>query len=353
MACWTEWDPLEEVIVGDCFNYDDLGWTLPNSTASKFKLILEETKEDLDNLANYLSNLGVKVHRPIPKINDQDIKIAGFNIKLATAPMTPRDQYLVYGETIYQTYTSMPDRYIDSLSYYEIFRDLFKQGHNWISQPPPELLNFENNNWHSHGEEFYQNKYADKLLWHTASMVKYGDALMCNSRTGTALGLEWMQRNMPNTRIVTQNRFGHIDHGFFSLNDDVIICENKDWVPIELQSKKVYAISVLLGERPDHNEYLREQPTSRNTISDAWLDLWLEEWRGYFQEVCFDFNPLVIDSSNVLFSNHQPKVFKLLDSLGINSHVCNLRHGKFWDSGLHCLTLDIKRKGERRRIIDL
>ena len=117
MACWTEWDPLEEVIVGDCFKYEDLGWKLPSSTASKFKLILEETKEDLDNLSEYLSKMGVKVHRPIPKINQQNIKIAGFDIKLATAPIVPRDQYLVYGETVYQTYTSMPDRYTDNRNY--------------------------------------------------------------------------------------------------------------------------------------------------------------------------------------------------------------------------------------------
>ena len=55
MAVWTEWDPLEEVIVGDCFLYDQLNWKLPKSTVSNFQLILEETKEDLDNLASYLS----------------------------------------------------------------------------------------------------------------------------------------------------------------------------------------------------------------------------------------------------------------------------------------------------------
>jgi hypothetical protein len=48
MACWTEWDPLEEVIVGDCFLYKDLNWNLPAATAGNFAQILEETKEDLE-----------------------------------------------------------------------------------------------------------------------------------------------------------------------------------------------------------------------------------------------------------------------------------------------------------------
>ena len=351
MACWTEWDPLEEVIVGDCFKYEDLGWKLPNSTASKFKLILEETKEDLDNLSEYLSKMGVKVHRPIPKINQQNIKIAGFDIKQATAPIVPRDQYLVYGETVYQTYTSMPDRYLDSLSYYEIFLELFKQGHNWISQPLPELINFENNDWHLYGEDFYKTKYADKLLWHTACMFKYGDTLISNTSPGSALGLEWMRRNSAH-KIITQDRFGHMDHGFFSVNDSIIICDTKDWVPSVLADKNIYAVSILLGERRDFDKYIEQKTNNKEVISDKWMDYWLDEWKGYFQDVCFNFNPLVVDSNNIIFSTPQPKVFKLLDSLGINSHVCPLRHGPFWEAGIHCATLDIKRKGTCRKIIN-
>jgi hypothetical protein len=60
-----------------------------------------------------------------------------------------------------------------------------------------------------------------------------------------------------------------------------------------------------------------------------------------------------VDPNNIIFTNSQPKLFKLLDSLGINSHVCPIRHGAFWEAGIHCLTLDIKRKGENRRIVEL
>ena len=355
MACWTEWDPLEEVIVGDCFNYDDLNWKLPNTTASKFKLILEETKEDLNNLSDYLAKMGVKVHRPKPKLNNQDIKIAGFDIKLATAPIVPRDQYLVYGETVYQTYTSMPDRYLDSLSYYEIFLDLFKQGHNWISQPPPEIENVSSlgEDWWEFGKSLYSERYTDKVLWHTACMFKYGDSLLSNTSPGTALGLEWMRRNTIDTKIITQDKFGHIDHGFFSISDDIVICDTKEWVPDVLQNKKLYAISPLINDgRKYSHDFRKERGTISEKISDDWMDRWLTEWKGYFQDVCFDFNPLVVDPNNIVFNNNQPRLFKFLDSLGINSHVCNVRHSLFWDAGIHCLTLDVKRRGTCRQIID-
>ena len=293
--------------------------------------------------------MGVKVHRPTPKINDQDIKISDFNIHLATAPIIPRDQYLVYGKTIYQTYTSLPDRYIDSLSYYNIFLDLFKQGHNWISQPPPDLTNLDKE-WAESGESVYNKQYIDKLLWHTACMFKYGDTLLTNTSPGTKLGLEWLRRNTSG-KIVVQERFGHIDHGFFNVNDDIVICETKEWVPSALLDKKIYAVAPLLGERMDHNIYLKERDSAPGKFSDEWMDKWLTEWKGYFQEVSFDFNPLVVNPHNIIFTNPQPKLFKLLDTLGINSHVCPIRHGTFWESGIHCVTLDIKRQGERRTII--
>ena len=353
MSIWTEWDPLLEVIVGDCFTYDQLDWDLPKKTAALFQQILEESKEDLDNLSDYLSKMGVKVYRPKPKFNPQDIRISQFNITLPTAPMVPRDQYMVYGNTVYQTYTSLTDRYVDSLSYYEIFKELFDQGYNWISQPPPELANFprDSSDWTNNGEDYYSVKYADKLLWHTASMFKYGDAIISNYSPGTGLGLEWMKRNMPDTKIIVQNRFGHIDHGFFSLDDETIICDTKDWVPSQLSDKRIIAISPLLGQRRNTKEISGGYLTGSIKLTDAWLETWLNEWKGYMQDVCFDFNPLVVDPKNVIFSNHQPKLFKLLESLGVNCHVCNLRHSAFWESGIHCVTLDLKRQGQRRSIV--
>lgn len=360
MACWTEWDPLEEVIVGDCFLFEDLNWKLPNKTASNFSLLLEETKEDLNQLADCIKSLGVKVHRPKIKKNDQDIKISDFNVKYATAPIVPRDQYLVYGNTIYQTYTSMPDRYIDSLSYYEIFRDLYKEGYNWISQPPPELINFsedEDDSWLSNGEGFYKNKYKDYILWHTASMAKYGDALLSNWGPGTELGLEWMHKNTPQGKIIVNNKFGHIDHGFYNIDDDTIICSSAGWVPDVLKNKKLISVDKISRRgynqvRDKVKDYTNDFTTTAK-LSDKWLDRWMSEWKGYFQDVSYDGNTLVVDSQNIIYNSYEPKLFKLLKELGITCHYVPFRHGYFWEAGTHCLTLDVKRKGEKRTIIDL
>jgi len=346
MSIWTNWDPLKEVIVGNC---------LAGNTKSKLDVILEETKEDLDNLETYLTKLGVRVHRPIVTAYLADIDLGNFNVHNATAPIVPRDQYLVYGNTVYQTYTSMPDRYLDSVNYYHIFKELYDRGLNWISQPPPILKNLEDK-WWADGPTIYDEKLKDNLLWHTATMLKCGDKLITNTKgPGNANGIEWMKRNLPTDTIVDvgntqQAGWGHIDHGFFVVDDETVFCVNKRWVPEPLRNLNVIELESLF-EKFDDTKFITDYTQSGGKFTDAWIDKWLTEWKGYAQEVFFDSNVLVVDPKNILFSNTQPRIFKLMESMGINCHVVPQRHGLFWEAGIHCLTLDLVRDGERRTII--
>jgi hypothetical protein len=226
---YNSWDPLEEVIVGDCPSKSSENWNLEPRARELFDEILSETKEDLDNLANKLTSLGVKVFRPAITNFDQVINQGDFIIRNPTFPIVPRDQYLVYGDTVYQTYTSMPDRYLDSVNYYDIFLHLFNEGHNWISQPPPVLQNFnDNKKWFIEGQQIYHEQYKNSVLWHTATMFKCGDKLITNTKgPGNNLGLNWMKRNLPADTIIDvgnthQQGFGHIDHGWFMTNDDLV-----------------------------------------------------------------------------------------------------------------------------------
>jgi len=50
VSVWTNWDPLEEVIVGDCYAPGDLDWCIPREHLEAFNRILKETREDLKYL---------------------------------------------------------------------------------------------------------------------------------------------------------------------------------------------------------------------------------------------------------------------------------------------------------------
>ena len=48
--------------------------------------------------------------------------------------------------------------------------------------------------------------------------------------------------------------------------------------------------------------------------------------------------------------NYQKEIHDKLKSVGVNPIYVPFRHKRFWDSGLHCLTLDTYREGECREI---
>ena len=49
----------------------------------------------------------------------------------------------------------------------------------------------------------------------------------------------------------------------------------------------------------------------------------------------------------VMVSNENKLVFEYLKKHKIEPVVCPVRHRYFWDGGIHCLTLDLRRKGNR------
>jgi glycine amidinotransferase len=345
MSVWTDWDPLEEVIVGDCYIPGALNWFVESALQDEFNNILRETKQDLNNLAVLLQDMGIQVHRPRVYNHKRSVDIAAFSVQCPTAPLVPRDQYLVYGDTVFQTYTSMTDRYLDSYSYYDVFKRLFDQGHNWISQPPPNLRNLPpKKDWTNQGSLIYNHLYHNQLLWHTATMFKCGDRLITNTTgPGTQTGLEWMRRNLPPDTLLentntTMRNWGHIDHGFFMIDDHTVICVDREFVPECLRDKHIHEI----------HQYLPKESVDPATV----MDQLLTPSKGYKQVVAFDTNVLVVDSHNIVFDSNMPELFEFLATLNVKCYVAPLRHRKFWASGIHCSTLDIRRRGQKRKIID-
>ena len=355
MAIWTEWDKLTDVIVGDCHSPGSFDHLLPpGKTTDNFNLILEETKEDLLALTNKLKDYGCHIRRP-ETIDPVRTTLPSFDIRFPNSPMVPRDQYIVINETIYQTYTSLTDRYFDGHSFYKCFNDL---GYNWIAQPSPQLISLDpTTKWWNGGKDIYHNKLKDKVLWHTATMYKTGDKLITNTHgPGTQKGLEWCKKNITEVEIVANdstvmNGWGHIDHGFFFVNDETIICDHKAWIPSYLQDKKIIEIGQYLK---DHMTMLEDYKKDLNATggmhSEQWLDTYLDKWRGYDQEISFDTNVLVLDHDCILFSRDIPELFQYLKQHNIDCDYVPIRHGTYWEAGIHCLTLDVGRSGLRREI---
>ncbi len=100
--------------------------------------VLEETREDLDTLAQIMTGLGVTVHRPDPVAHDAEFatphwRTSGFY------SYCPRDLALVVGEVIIQAPSPMRARQFELAGLRALFQDRMLGGSPWIAAPSPQL----------------------------------------------------------------------------------------------------------------------------------------------------------------------------------------------------------------------
>tara|TARA_R100001510_G_scaffold40103_1_gene36495 strand:- start:1626 stop:2933 length:1308 start_codon:yes stop_codon:yes gene_type:complete len=117
---------------------------------------------------------------------------------------------------------------------------------------------------------------------------------------------------------------------------EVVTLENQSWEKVKTFTDK------------------KNMTRGRYWVPDAddsfydYVNEWMDDWVTYVEETVFDVNMLVIDEKNVVCNNVNSKVFDAFERHGITPHIVNFRHRYFWDGGLHCITSDIHRDGERK-----
>ena len=79
----------------------------------------------------------------------------------------------------------------------------------------------------------------------------------------------------------------------------------------------------------------------------AFVDKYMVECTGFTMETNFDVNCLVLDENHVVVSNLIPQVAEFFKKHKIEPIVVPFRHRHFHDGGLHCVTLDLYREGEK------
>jgi hypothetical protein len=122
-------------------------------------------------------------------------------------------------------------------------------------------------------------------------------------------------------------------------DDDTVFCIGKHFVPECLSNKTIYDITPYID------------PAKIN-LKEHMLSALLEDSKGYDQIVSFYGNVLVVDSKNIVMNEVNDELIDFFKSKQITCHISPFRHTGFWFGNLHCLTLDIKRRGEKRKIIN-
>jgi hypothetical protein len=295
--------------------------------------IAAETEEDYLSLINVLKSFQVNVARPKIDVNltiadfvnnegKIDFNSANSFTLIPRPPMQPRDSFLVIGNKILLTNKES-----------KIFKSLLPDS---LLIDPCENFNF------------------DAPL---ATVV--GDTVILDCRDHDWLH-QYFVKSFPTYKIKPVYIGGHNDAVYSLVKPGVIISTHHHdnyndtfpgWTVKQIKNQSWGAIPGWRKIKHNNRHRWWVPENINNTDFSNFINTWLTEWVGYVQETVFDVNMLQINPSTVLVNNYNKEMFIFLKTHGIDAIVCPFRHRFFWDGGLHCITNDLHRIGEKESYV--
>jgi len=299
---YNEWDRLRSVVVGSAtmanWPTSDPVFALesertlwretPVPSGAVPQWIVDEANEDLQGLADILTQAGVEVHRP----TDMD-----FVAQEGMYNYCPRDRLLIAGTTIVDPAMMYPCRDQEAHAY----EFLLSHDHRCLTMP----------------------RDAGMIL-DAANVCRLNDTwLFLESSSGNRPAAVWLQSQFPNVNIEICNFYAgvHIDstitplrEGLVALNASRVTPENcpralADW-------DKIWVDDVVAQ---DFYQY---------PYASRWIAM----------------NMLSIDPETVIVDRAQTQLITTLEQRGITVIPHCLRHSRTLGGGFHCVTLDLWRQ---------
>lgn len=328
----NEWDPIEEIIVGNPLYAGipegDLGLALTRKSGKKpFKFpdyLIEETEEDIQNIIDELKKLNIKVRRPSPIKFEGKFKTLDWESEQFFS-YCPRDVLLAIGDMVIESPGVFRSRYFETNTYKDILIDYMKSGSRWISAPKPRLL-----------DEIYNDSDPHQLIlrdlepvFDAANVLRAGkDIFYLISDSGNYMGCQWLQSILGKEYTVTPcpNLYNsvHIDTTLVLLRPGLALI-NPSWVNPEYLPEKIKQWDIIAAP-----EMVEVNYSDIETMSSVWLGM----------------NMLMLSPTLAMVDQNQIHLIKLLEKNGIDVVPILLRHGRVLGGGPHCITLDVRRKGQ-------
>jgi glycine amidinotransferase len=347
VCSYTEWDPLEEVIVGRLdgatipSNHITVTYNLPRSIMALYRLaagwrypawMKRLAEKELDGFIRLLEGEGIVVRRPDPTDFSKKYKSPHWSSRGFTVAC-PRDGYLVVGDEIIEAPMCWRSRYHEGEAYRALFKEYFRAGARWSSAPRPQLtdeLYDENFRLPGPGEPMRYTITEFEPVFDAADFVRCGrDLFVTKSNVTNAMGIEWLRRHLGEGFRIHEipslcRQPMHIDSTFMPLAPGKVLV-NPDYCDIENLPPVLKSWDVLVAPEPDPVEGIM----SKISMCSPWTSI----------------NVLMLDEKKVVVDASQPTLIKALKDWGFDPLPCPfLSYGPFGGS-FHCATLDIRRRG--------
>jgi len=348
---YTEWDPLEEVIVGRLEHamFPDAQiinkHTIPPSASSVVQEIValggvpyppemtEAAQENLDQFIHILRAEGITVRRPDIVDYEVPFRTPDWRVPSGSSATNPRDPFLVIGNEIIETPMADRSRYFEAWAYRSLFKQYFSQGAKWVSAPKPQLLDTQ------YHDDFQPSSDGDEEIRYVvtefeptfdgADFVRCGrDIVGQKSHVTNEMGIEWLGRHLGDEyRIhIIRSRSPqamHIDTTLTPLAPGKVLV-NPEWVDVANLPSLFKNWDILIAPHP--------VPGSPNQLT------FISSWANM--------NVLMLDEKRVIVEQRQEPMLKALKDWGFEPIPCPFEDYYPFLGSFHCATLDIRRRGD-------
>ena len=340
----NDWDVLEECFVGIA---DDVHHPPMDPSVMSFSYagydpdevkdlkgrypqwIIDEANEDLDNLANELEKFGVKVHRPEPTNISQTFSTPDWQSH-GWYNYCPRDLLLPLDNLVIDCPSAMRSRYFETMAYRSYLLDQMEEGVKWITAPKPRLLDSLYT-----FEDLTQPTINDhEIIFDAANIVRLGNDLLYQvSNSGSKKGAKWLK-----TILEPLGYRIHLAEGFYAYT-------HFDSTVVPLREGLV----LFNGARLTRDHY--------PSIFKNWNKIFFEDIVDIGSSLpngvspCSPYiglNLLMVNPWLAIVDENQDNLRFELMKHNIESIALKMRHARSLSGGFHCVTLDVKRKGERQ-----
>jgi glycine amidinotransferase len=340
----TEWDPLEEVIVGTIAGGVIASWqdsmysVLPESSWRMFQErggspyqaeFIASAQRELDGFAARLSQLGITVTRPDAIDFQAGYATPDWSSAGGLYAAMPRDLLLVIGDIIVEAPLSWRCRYHEVAAFRRLIKQYFRQGARWLPAPKPQLTEalFESAPA-AHQHTGSAGRYAVtefEPVFDAADFMRFGrDIIVQRSHVTNSFGIEWLRRAIgPEFRVheveVNDPHAMHIDATIVPLAPGKLLVNGERYVPNKLFSDW----EVRIAPPPD-------LPS---------------DWPLYYSSSWLSMNVLSLDEQTVVVERSEHSLREFLTRWGFECVPIDFKHVYTFGGSFHCTTLDVRRRG--------
>lgn len=344
----NDWDPLEEIVVGHAhharvtldksqhsFSYADKSWEEIASMEGPLpQWVIDEANEDIDGLVKVLEDLHVKVHRPSIINWNQEFSTLDWKSK-GWYSWCPRDLILPLGNMLIETPSPTRSRYFETRLYNDILYQAFEDGALWISAPKPRLLD---NIYDLENDVKGRSTLLDhEICFDAPNIVRVGkDLLYQISNSGNLKGYNWLKRLLEpqgyRLHYSELYSYAHFDSTIIPLRPGLVL----------LNSSRVHE---------------KNCPAIFNNWDKIYFENCVVQGTkipGYISPCSpyIGLNILSVDENTIICDDKQIPLIKELEKHNITSIPIQFRHAMTLAGGIHCTTLDLRRKGSLENYCD-